>query len=103
MAVKRKKKIKKIDFKSRTSFYKVRWKEVAALFVIDIFIFAMFAAWSITKCAMGINSTVVAVNHELVCSLVFFIDFSNIAYLFVLILVINFVLSAVWHFAVRKK
>lgn len=86
--------------RGKKSFYRVRWKEVAALLIVDFFILAVVVYWSFLNCVSAPN--MIVINPDVICAAYFFLNFGNLIPVFAVAVIVNFILSGVWHFAVRK-
>lgn len=87
---------------SKKSFYRISWKEVLVLFILDFAVLMAFMDY--VQCSS--NRSVVIVTPQLTCTLLFTVMFIfnplSLIYVFAVFLIINFILSAIWHFVVKK-
>lgn len=80
--------------KMKKKFMQMDWTETLVLLIVDIFIFNIFIFWAVVNI---FSATGVAV------SLVFFIfNLQNLAFLFGVALFSNLIISAIWHYLVKK-
>lgn len=86
---------------SKKTFMKITWKETGSLLVVDLIILVAFAFWNVWQC-MFQSSSVIIISPQLICPYLFFTNIQNIIFLFVAALVVNFIISGVWHFVVKK-
>jgi len=85
---------------SKKTFMRIDWREILVLLLIDIFVFYLFAMWMVAK-------YVPPEIDQKYALIVFFANFQiqnfqNLVPLFAVVLVVNFALSALWHFAVKR-
>jgi len=85
---------------SKKSFYTISWKETGILLLLDILVLALATYLYYQNCISAVN--VIIINPYLTCTIQFFFSFQNILLIFVAFLTINFGLSLIWHFKVKK-
>lgn len=85
---------------SKKTFLKINWKEVGFLVWADVIIVGLYFAFYFYSCITAKN--VITISPQIICPLKFITDFQNFAFLFVIVLVANLMLSGIWHFVVKK-
>jgi hypothetical protein len=85
---------------SKKTFLKISLKEVGFLVWTDAIIVGLYFALYFYSCITAKN--VVTISPQIICPLKFITDFQNFAFLFVIVLVANLMLSGIWHFMVKK-
>jgi hypothetical protein len=92
---------------SKKTFFTINWKEVLLLLLVDFFVLSFFIYSFVSECTSKIYSCMpnnpCPVNTQLSCTLEFLLDFQNMIFVFIIVLVINFGLSVLWHFVVRER
>jgi len=91
---------------SKKTFFRISWKEILVLLVIDFFVLASLVYLYVSSCLLRLYECTFQgpcpYSTSLSCTLEFFTDRQNFVWIFVIGLVVNFALSALWHFVVKK-
>jgi len=90
---------------SRKTFFKINWKEIVILLLVDSVIAFLFFSSLSSRCMIPhfcLNGGPCPAVTPEYCALQLFLTFQSVVYLFLIVLAANFALSAFWHFVVKK-
>lgn len=85
---------------TKKTFLKINWKEIGFLVWTDAIIAGLYFTFYFYSCITAKN--MIIISPQIICPLKFITDFQNFAFLFIIFLVANLMLSGVWHFVVKK-